>query len=84
MEALSPISRSQHSDCPDAVWAIPWPWEKYHFLNCPDSVFYEIEAAQQSWTLRDLKRQFNAGLTFHPDVHLLDSENSGFAWGAWK
>jgi predicted nuclease of restriction endonuclease-like (RecB) superfamily len=24
--------------------------------------FYEIEAAEQGWTLRDLKRQFNAGL----------------------
>jgi predicted nuclease of restriction endonuclease-like (RecB) superfamily len=24
--------------------------------------FYEIEAAEQAWTLRDLKRQFNAGL----------------------
>ncbi len=24
--------------------------------------FYEIEASQQGWTLRELKRQFNAGL----------------------
>jgi predicted nuclease of restriction endonuclease-like (RecB) superfamily len=31
-------------------------------LNDQERRFYEIEAAEQGWTLRDLKRQFSAGL----------------------
>jgi hypothetical protein len=31
-------------------------------LNEQERDFCEIEAAQQNWTLRDLKRQFNSGL----------------------
>jgi predicted nuclease of restriction endonuclease-like (RecB) superfamily len=40
-------------------------WSHYVFLlglKDDERSFYEIEAAQQSWTLRELKRQFNAGL----------------------
>jgi predicted nuclease of restriction endonuclease-like (RecB) superfamily len=40
-------------------------WSHYVFLlglKDEERRFYEIEAAQQGWTLRDLKRQFNAGL----------------------
>jgi uncharacterized protein DUF1016 len=38
-------------------------WSHYLFLlglNEQERNFYEIEAAQQNWTLRDLKRQFNS------------------------
>ncbi len=40
-------------------------WSHYVFLiglKEAERSFYEIEAAQQGWTLRELKRQFNAGL----------------------
>lgn len=40
-------------------------WSHYVFLiglNEAERSFYEIEATQQGWTLRELKRQFNAGL----------------------
>ena len=40
-------------------------WSHYVFLiglKEEERSFYEIEAAQQGWTLRELKRQFNAGL----------------------
>ena len=41
-------------------------WSHYVFLmsigNKSERSFYEIEAAQQNWTLRELKRQFNTGL----------------------
>jgi predicted nuclease of restriction endonuclease-like (RecB) superfamily len=40
-------------------------WSHYVFLlglEEPQRAFYEIEASQQGWTLRELKRQFNAGL----------------------
>jgi predicted nuclease of restriction endonuclease-like (RecB) superfamily len=40
-------------------------WSHYVFLlglTVEERGFYEIEAAQQGWTLRELKRQFNAGL----------------------
>jgi predicted nuclease of restriction endonuclease-like (RecB) superfamily len=40
-------------------------WSHYVFLlglKDEERGFYEIEAAQQGWTLRELKRQFNAGL----------------------
>ncbi len=41
-------------------------WSHYVFLmsigNKSERSFYEIEAAQQNWTLRELKRQFDAGL----------------------
>jgi predicted nuclease of restriction endonuclease-like (RecB) superfamily len=41
-------------------------WSHYVFLlgikNPDERSFYEIEAAGQNWTLRELKRQFNSGL----------------------
>lgn len=40
-------------------------WSHYIFLLGLDDnqrSFYEIEATQQDWTVRELKRQFNAGL----------------------
>jgi len=41
-------------------------WSHYIFLtrisNQDERSFYEIEATQNSWTLRELKRQFNSGL----------------------
>lgn len=41
-------------------------WSHYVFLlgikNADERSFYEIEATGQSWTLRELKRQFDSGL----------------------
>lgn len=41
-------------------------WSHYVFLlgikNADERSFYEIEAASQSWTLRELKRQFDSSL----------------------
>ena len=41
-------------------------WSHYVFLMAVDNAeerrFYEIEAAQQNWSIRELKRQFNSGL----------------------
>ncbi len=41
-------------------------WSHYVFLmgiaNKEERAFYEIEAMQQDWSLRELKRQFNTGL----------------------
>jgi predicted nuclease of restriction endonuclease-like (RecB) superfamily len=41
-------------------------WSHYVFLlgvkNADERSFYEIEATNQNWTVRELKRQFNSGL----------------------
>ena len=41
-------------------------WSHYIFLiginNKPERDFYEIEAVEQNWSLRELKRQFNSSL----------------------
>ena len=41
-------------------------WSHYVFLmgikDADERSFYEIEAAEQGWSLRDLKRQYNSGL----------------------
>ncbi|HWS26345.1 MAG TPA: PDDEXK nuclease domain-containing protein, partial [Xanthomonadales bacterium] len=41
-------------------------WSHYVFLlgigNAPERSFYEIESADQSWTVRELKRQFDSSL----------------------
>jgi hypothetical protein len=76
-DAFIGISRSQlpHHP-PDSVWEILRAqrertiplylrWSHYVFLlglNEQERGFYEIEAAEQGWTLRELKRQFNSGL----------------------
>jgi predicted nuclease of restriction endonuclease-like (RecB) superfamily len=46
--------------------AFPLSWSQYVFLlgirDTAERQFYEIEAAQNSWTLPELKRQFDASL----------------------
>ncbi len=46
--------------------AFPLSWSQYVFLlgirDSAERQFYEIEAAQNSWTLPELKRQFDASL----------------------
>ncbi len=46
--------------------AFPLSWSQYVFLLCirnnVERQFYEIEAVQNSWTLPELKRQFDASL----------------------
>ena len=41
-------------------------WSHYIFLsrisNKDERDFYEIEAVENSWTLRELKRQFDSGI----------------------
>ena len=48
------------------VTAFPLSWSQYVFLlgirDNAERQFYEIEAAQNSWTLPELKRQFDASL----------------------
>ena len=49
-----------------AIYSQPLSWSHYVFLlgikDVGERNFYEIEAAQQNWTLRELKRQFDASL----------------------
>lgn len=44
----------------------PLSWSHYVFLmqieNLEERSFYEIEALQNNWSLREMKRQFNSGL----------------------
>lgn len=44
----------------------PLPWSHYAFLiqisSSAERRFYEVEAAKATWSLRELKRQFNSGL----------------------
>jgi hypothetical protein len=59
-QTLSGQSVPSSTDLPFAL-----SWSHYVFLlglNEQERKFYEIEATQQNWTLRDLKRQFNSGL----------------------
>ncbi|WP_433985360.1 DUF1016 N-terminal domain-containing protein [Tunturiibacter empetritectus] len=56
---------SGQSTSPRAQVPFTLSWSHYvSLLGLKDQErrFYEIEAAEQGWTLRDLKRQFNAGL----------------------
>jgi predicted nuclease of restriction endonuclease-like (RecB) superfamily len=56
---------SGQSTSPRAQVPFTLSWSHYVFLlglKDQERRFYEIEAAEQGWTLRDLKRQFNAGL----------------------
>ena len=45
---------------------LPLSWSHYLFLmgisNQDERCFYEIESANEGWSLRELKRQFNSGL----------------------
>lgn len=71
---VSPASLT-HKEFPHAIWQRPsteftapfkLSWSQYVFLisinNPEERSFYEIEAAENSWTLPELKRQFNSGL----------------------
>jgi predicted nuclease of restriction endonuclease-like (RecB) superfamily len=56
---------SGQSDLLAAELPFTLSWSHYVFLlglKDEERRFYEIEAAQQDWTLRELKRQFNSGL----------------------
>lgn len=66
-------------------------WSQYVFLisiNSDDERrFYEIEAADNGWTLQELKRQFNSGLyerkggldhIHPPDARPVGSLSTGF------
>jgi len=54
----------QKSEMPSHQFKLSW--SHYIFLtrisNQDERDFYEIEAVQNSWTLKELKRQFNSGL----------------------
>ena len=63
----NPISQTMSGKLTEAVAPESFllSWSNYVFLLGLDDQergFYEIEAAQQGWTLRELKRQYNAGL----------------------
>ena len=68
LETTSSSSNAQTlsgQSVPSADLPFGLSWSHYVFLlglNEQERKFYEIEATQQSWTLRDLKRQFNSGL----------------------
>jgi predicted nuclease of restriction endonuclease-like (RecB) superfamily len=51
---------------PDEAPYFPLSWSHYVFLmsisNAESRTFYEIEATQGDWSLRELKRQFNSSL----------------------
>ena len=56
---------SGRSPVADSATPFTLSWSHYVFLlgmNDQERNFYEVEAAQQDWTLRELKRQFDAGL----------------------
>lgn len=66
---------AEKSQMPSGKWPAPlaqfnqpFPlgWSQYVFLmgirNDQERAFYEIESAKNSWTLPELKRQFNSGL----------------------
>ena len=67
MPAVQPISQTSSGMFKDgwASNAFSLSWSHYVFLlglNDQERRFYEIEASHQGWTLRELKRQYNAGL----------------------
>ena len=73
-QSQTPLSRSAPerpfniTQTPSAQLAAVFPlsWSQYVFLlgirDSAERQFYEIEAAQNSWTLPELKRQFDASL----------------------
>lgn len=56
--------KSSSAERPEAPFTLGW--SHYIFLmgvaNKEERAFYEIEAIQEDWSLRELKRQFNTGL----------------------
>jgi len=63
-DQLAPLAKKGISEMPSRKFTLSW--SHYVFLmgikNPGERSFYEIEAAEQDWSLRDLKRQFNSGL----------------------
>src|SRR4030042_3381080 len=61
-----PSVRIAHTPSAQLAAAFPLSWSQYIFLlgirNDAERRFYETEAAQNSWTLPELKRQFDASL----------------------
>ena len=68
LSGSTPENLSNISQMPSAQLGASFPlsWSQYVFLlgirDAAERQFYEIEAAQNSWTLPELKRQFNASL----------------------
>jgi predicted nuclease of restriction endonuclease-like (RecB) superfamily len=67
--ASSPIGQTSSGQLDSPTDSLHHPfslnWSHYVFLiglKEEERNFYEIEAAQQGWTLRELRRQFDAGL----------------------
>jgi predicted nuclease of restriction endonuclease-like (RecB) superfamily len=58
--------KSSSSTEPDRLRPFTLSWSHYVFLlgikNSGERSFYEIEAGEQNWTIRELKRQFDSGL----------------------
>jgi predicted nuclease of restriction endonuclease-like (RecB) superfamily len=66
-EPAPPIAQTASGQSASSGVELPFTlsWSHYVFLlglGDRERRFYEIEAAEQGWTLRDLKRQFSAGL----------------------
>lgn len=69
-KTLSAQSQPHKSNITQIVQALslqfPLSWSHYLFLmgisNLDERKFYEIEAAAEGWSLRELKRQFNSSL----------------------
>ena len=64
------IIRQTASD--ELAGMLPLSWSHYAFLfqieNVEERRFCEIEAAQQKWSLREMKRQFNTSLKSTPNL----------------
>jgi predicted nuclease of restriction endonuclease-like (RecB) superfamily len=62
----SVISKSPPQDDSSDIKAFPLSWTHYLLLmrieNPEERSFYEIEALQQTWSVRELQRQFDASL----------------------
>ncbi len=62
-DILVPIAQTPSAEL---ATAFPLSWSQYVFLlgirDTAERQFYEIEVAQNSWTLPELKRQFNSSL----------------------
>jgi len=60
------LSRISGSLTEPAAMPFPLSWSHYLFLmrisNPQERQFYEIEAAKERWSLREMKRQFNSAL----------------------
>src|SRR5260370_338781 len=62
----TPSGKLKSSTKPSPLRPFTLSWSHYVFLlgikNSDERSFYEIEAGQQSWTIRELKRHFDSGL----------------------